>query len=156
MLPPRSTSSTCAGCWASPPRTKPTPPATPTPSRRAPEKTSGGDGFADVWKRGHFAWEYKGKRKNLDAAYSQLLQYREALDNPPLLVVCDLDRFEVHTNFTNTPVVVHKFTLADLLDRPQGAAADPPRPHGAPRGAAARQDQRRDHGRGCPPVCVFG
>ena len=23
------------------------------------EKTGGGDGFADVWKRGHFAWEYK-------------------------------------------------------------------------------------------------
>jgi hypothetical protein len=30
-------------------------------------------GFADVWKRGFFAWEYKGKKKNLDAAYQQLL-----------------------------------------------------------------------------------
>ena len=29
-------------------------------------KPGGGDGFADVWKRGHFAWEYKGKRKDLD------------------------------------------------------------------------------------------
>ena len=67
------------------------------------EKTEGGDGFADVWKRGHFAWEYKGKHKDLKAAYQQLLQYREALENPPLLVVCDLDRFEIHTNFTNTP-----------------------------------------------------
>ena len=37
------------------------------------EKVGGGDGFADVWKRGHFAWEYKGKRKNLSAAYQQLL-----------------------------------------------------------------------------------
>lgn len=82
-------------------------------------KIEGGEGFADVWKRGHFAWEYKGKRKNLDAAYSQLLQYREALDNPPLLVVCDLDRFEVHTNFTNTPTVVYRFTLADLLTDPK-------------------------------------
>src|SRR5713226_2744384 len=27
------------------------------------EKTGGGDGYADVWKRGCFAWEYKGKRK---------------------------------------------------------------------------------------------
>ena len=81
-------------------------------------KIEGGDGFADVWKRGHFAWEYKGKRKNLAAAYDQLLQYREALDNPPLLVVCDLDRFEVHTNFTNTPAVVHEFTLNDLLVSP--------------------------------------
>ncbi|NLE73440.1 MAG: class I SAM-dependent DNA methyltransferase [Actinobacteria bacterium] len=82
-------------------------------------KIEGGDGFADVWKRGHFAWEYKGKRKNLDTAYTQLLQYREALDNPPLLVVCDLDRFRVHTNFTNTPTVVYEFALADLLSDPQ-------------------------------------
>jgi hypothetical protein len=83
------------------------------------EKVGGGDGFADVWKRGHFAWEYKGKRKNLGAAYQQLLQYREALENPPLLVVCDLDRFEVHTNFTNTPAVVHTFALPDLLEAPE-------------------------------------
>src|SRR5665811_2536222 len=79
-------------------------------------KVEGGDGFADVWKRGRFAWEYKGKRKDLGAAYRQLLQYREALDNPPLLVVCDLYRFEVHTNFTNTPAMVHRFTLGDLLE----------------------------------------
>ena len=36
-------------------------------------KIEGGDGFADVWKRGFFAWEYKGKRKNLATAYNQLL-----------------------------------------------------------------------------------
>ena len=78
------------------------------------EKTSGGDGFADVWKRGCFAWEYKGKRKNLKAAYDQLLQYREDLENPPLLVVCDLDRFEVHTNFTGTAKQVYAFDLAAL------------------------------------------
>ena len=55
------------------------------------EKLGGGDGFADVWKRGHFAWEYKGKKKDLAAAYRQLNEYREALENPPLLVVCDLE-----------------------------------------------------------------
>ncbi len=66
------------------------------------KKTEGGDGWADVWMRGHFGWEYKGKHKDLVAAYKQLLQYREALENPPLLVVCDLDRFEIHTNFTGT------------------------------------------------------
>ncbi|MBJ7597748.1 MAG: class I SAM-dependent DNA methyltransferase [Candidatus Dormibacteraeota bacterium] len=82
------------------------------------EKTAGGDGFADVWKRGHFAWEYKGKRKDLAAAYQQLLQYREALENPPLLVVCDLDRFEIHTNFTNTTKRVHAFDLDGLLTTP--------------------------------------
>jgi hypothetical protein len=78
------------------------------------EKIGGGDGFADVWKRGHFAWEYKGKRKNLVDAYRQLLLYREALENPPLLVVCDLERFEVHTNFTGTAKKMHPFTLDDL------------------------------------------
>ncbi len=81
-------------------------------------KQAGGEGFADVWKRGHFAWEYKGKRKDLRAAYSQLLQYREALENPPCLVVCDMDRFEVHTNFTGTAKAVHAFTLADLARDP--------------------------------------
>lgn len=54
---------------------------------KSAEKFGGSDGFADVWKRGHFAWEYKGKHKNLEKAYEQLLKYREALENPPLLVV---------------------------------------------------------------------
>jgi type II restriction/modification system DNA methylase subunit YeeA len=83
------------------------------------DKTAGGDGFADVWKRQHFAWEYKRKKKNLAEAYNQLLQYREALENPPLLVVCDLDRFQVHTNFTNTVKKVYEFRLADIADDPQ-------------------------------------
>ena len=37
-------------------------------------KTQGGQGYADVWKRGFFAWEYKGKHADLDKAYQQLLQ----------------------------------------------------------------------------------
>src|SRR5687768_15337495 len=61
---------------------------------RGVHKTSGGQGWADVWMRGHFGWEYKGKHKDLTAAYQQLLLYREDLENPPLLVVCDMDRFE--------------------------------------------------------------
>jgi len=85
---------------------------------RGAEKTSGGQGWADVWFRGHFAWEYKGQRADLRAAYRQLRQYVEDLENPPLLVVCDLDRFEVHTNFTGTPKKVYAFTLDDL-DEPE-------------------------------------
>ena len=61
------------------------------------EKTGGGKGFADVWYKNRFAIEYKGKHKDLDAAYQQLLQYRESLENPPLLVVTDVEHFEVHT-----------------------------------------------------------
>src|SRR6266571_1604759 len=82
------------------------------------EKVFGGDGFADVWRRRYFAWEYKGKRKDLSAAYEQLLQYREALENPPLLVVCDLNRFAIHTNFNNTPSVVYEFDLNNLYSNP--------------------------------------
>jgi hypothetical protein len=79
-------------------------------------KDAGGKGFADVWLRKHFGWEYKGKRKNLVDAYRQLSQYREALENPPLLVVCDLNRFELHTNFTGTVKEVHAFDLDGLTD----------------------------------------
>jgi len=52
---------------------------------RGVHKTTGQQGWADVWMRGHFGWEYKGKHKDLDAAYQQLLLYREDLENPPLL-----------------------------------------------------------------------
>jgi hypothetical protein len=90
-------------------------------------KPGGGQGYADVWYRDHFAWEYKGKGKDLGAAYQQLLQYREDLENPPLLVVCDLNRFEVHTNFTGTAKRVYAFTLADLLQpTPTATSALPP------------------------------
>ena len=58
-------------------------------------------GFADVWKKGCFGWEYKGKKKNLDQAYKQLLRYREALLNPPLLVVCDFDRYIIPVSYTH-------------------------------------------------------
>jgi hypothetical protein len=78
-------------------------------------KSSGGEGWADVWLKGHFAWEYKGKHKDLDAAYQQLLKYRESLFNPPLLVVSDMDRILVHTNFTNTVKQVVPIELDDLL-----------------------------------------
>jgi hypothetical protein len=77
-------------------------------------KQDGGDGFADVWKKGFFGWEYKGKHKDLAAAYDQLLQYREALENPPLLVVCDMARIQGHTHFTNTPVRVYEIPLSEL------------------------------------------
>src|SRR5438876_5552410 len=75
-------------------------------------------GFAVVWKKGCFAWEYKGKKKNLDEAYKQLLRYRESLLNPPLLVVCDFDRYIIRTNFNGTVQEKHEFTN-DTIDRPE-------------------------------------
>ncbi|MEX2169487.1 MAG: DNA methyltransferase [Pirellulales bacterium] len=83
---------------------------------RGVRDTAGAQGWADVWMKDHFGWEYKGKHKNLEAAYTQLLRYREDLENPPLLVVCDLDRFEIHTNFTRTAKVVHRFNLEGLAE----------------------------------------
>ena len=83
---------------------------------RGVRKDTGGDGWADVWKRHHFAWEYKGKRANLDAAFNQLRQYALALENPPLLIVSDMARFRIRTNWTNSVSVTHEFTLEDLTD----------------------------------------
>ena len=83
---------------------------------RGARKDSGGDGWADVWKRGCFAWEYKGRRANLDAAFNQLRQYAFALENPPLLIVSDMARFRIRTNWTNSVSLTHEFGLEDLAD----------------------------------------
>ena len=79
-------------------------------------KQGGGDGFADVWKRGFFGWEYKGKHKGLDAAYAQLLLYRDQLENPPLLVVSDMDRIIIRTNYTGTKAAMYEVNLANLAE----------------------------------------
>src|SRR5512139_2090968 len=94
----------------------------PTPAEADPDgswftfekgaaKTGGGEGWADVWLRGCFAWEYKGKRKDLNAAFVQLQRYAIALENPPLLVVSDMDTIIIHTNFTNTVQQIHTIAL---------------------------------------------
>jgi type II restriction/modification system DNA methylase subunit YeeA len=83
---------------------------------RGATKTTGGEGWADVWKRGCFAWEYKGKRKDLRTAYAQLQQYAVALENPPLLVVCDMETIEIHTNWTNTVHQIHRLGYDDLRE----------------------------------------
>lgn len=99
----------------------------PTPSESDPSgetyafekgasKTTGAGGWADVWKADHFAWEYKSKGKDLNAAFAQLQQYCGALGNPPLLVVSDMHRFRIHTAWTNTVSVMHELTLDDLLN----------------------------------------
>jgi type II restriction/modification system DNA methylase subunit YeeA len=81
---------------------------------RGVAKSTGRRGWADVWKRNCFAIEYKGKHKDLDAAYDQLLLYRASLENPPLLAVCDTDRIIIHTNFTGTVEKIHTIPLTEL------------------------------------------
>ena len=99
---------------------------------RGARKDTGGDGWADVWKRHHFAWEYKGKHKDLDAAFGQLRQYSLALENPPLLIVSDMLRFRIRTNWTNSVSKTYEFGLDDLADaatrdRLKWAFSDPER-----------------------------
>ena len=83
---------------------------------RGARKDTGGDGWADVWKRHCFAWEYKGRHADLDAAFNQLRQYALALENPPLLIVSDMARFRIRTNWTNSVSLTHEFGLEDLAD----------------------------------------
>ena len=99
---------------------------------RGARKDTGGDGWADVWKRHHFAWEYKGQRADLDIAFDQLRQYSLALENPPLLIVSDMVRFRIRTNWTNSVSRTHEFELDDLADastrdRLKWAFSDPDR-----------------------------
>jgi type II restriction/modification system DNA methylase subunit YeeA len=70
---------------------------------RGAGKASGGDGWADVWKRAHFGWENKRPGRDLRAALKQLTDYSLELENPPLLIVSDRERIEIHTAFTGYP-----------------------------------------------------
>ncbi len=79
-------------------------------------KSTGGNGFADVWKKGCFGWEYKGPHKDLDRAHDQLLRYSVALENPPLLIVSDTKKIIIRTNWTNTIQEHHEIALTDLVD----------------------------------------
>ena len=115
---------------------EPTPNSDPTGAayafERGASKASGGEGWADVWRRGRFAWEYKGKHKDLDAAHRQLLQYAGALENPPLLVTSDIERITIRTNWTNAVSERHEVRLDELTDPPRLALlksvfADPER-----------------------------
>lgn len=79
-------------------------------------KTGGGEGFADVWKKGFFAWEYKKKKHDLDAALAQLVRYAAALENPPLQIACDTDRFLIRTAWTNAVPKTYSIALKELTD----------------------------------------
>src|SRR5579863_2859652 len=79
-------------------------------------KTGGGDGFADVWKKGYFAWEYKKKKRDLDKALEQLTRYAAALENPPLHVACDTHIFRIETRWTNEVPAKYEFDLDDLAE----------------------------------------
>ena len=134
--------------------------------QRGARKDTGGDGWADVWKRHCFAWEYKGKHADLDGAFNQLRQYALALENPPLLIVSDMARFRIRTNWTNSVSLTHEVTLDDLSDagvrdKLKWAMSDPRRlrpgesrqalPFDAARGVARERSPRALDRRHAPP-----
>ncbi|MFO1158065.1 MAG: DNA methyltransferase [Reyranellaceae bacterium] len=96
----------------------------PTGERFAFEKPvpkggkGGGPGFADVWRKGCFVWEYKrkGRFNTLAAAIAQARDYASQLDNPPLAIACDIDEIQVRTLFTGSVSVTHSIRLPDLND----------------------------------------
>lgn len=83
---------------------------------KATAKLKGGIGRADVWKEGCFAWEYKSSGQKLDEAHRQLLQYRESLLDPPLLVACDGRYIDIRTNFPKRATKTYVVPLRDLED----------------------------------------
>jgi len=99
---------------------EPTPNTDATGARYAFEKgavkATGGNGWADVWRAERFAWEYKGKHKDLEAAHRQLLLYAGALGNPPLLVTSDIERIVIRTNWNNTVSARTDILLSELAD----------------------------------------
>lgn len=84
----------------------------------ASKGSKGARGFADVWWKDKFGWEYKrrGKHASLDDAHRQLKQYREGLLRPPLLIVSDIDRIIIHTDFNGYRSTSHTIHLQDLAD----------------------------------------
>lgn len=85
---------------------------------RYTKEEDGQQGYADVFLENHFAIEYKApnRYKSLDEAYQQLQRYRERLKNPPLLVVTDINNWEIHTNFFNTEKKIYRFTNEQIID----------------------------------------
>jgi hypothetical protein len=87
---------------------------------RGAKKSAGGadarQGWADVWKRGHFGWENKKPGRDLGAALKQLTDYALQLDNPPLLVVCDRERIVIHTAFTGYPDQAREIRIEQLVE----------------------------------------
>jgi len=50
---------------------------------RGAEKVGGGDGWADVWRKGCFGWEYKGRHGALGAARRSASSRRSTCSPPP-------------------------------------------------------------------------
>jgi len=86
---------------------------------RGARKSGGGEGWADVWRRGCFGWENKKPGRDLNGALKQLTDYALNLESPPLLVVADRERIIIHTAFTGYPDEPREIRIDDLSDPAQ-------------------------------------
>lgn len=86
---------------------------------RSGKKISAKLGRPDVWKRGFFIWEFKRKGKSLADAYSELCEKLDAAGNPPLRVVCDMNRFRIYVVLSDQDPLVHDFCLDDIERNPE-------------------------------------
>ena len=74
------------------------------------------DQAGQMWQSLDFSGgNIKAKTLDLDKAYEQFLRYRDALQNPPLLIVSDINHIIIRTNYTNLPTRTITLTLDDLL-----------------------------------------
>ena len=99
-LRPVRTSSTCAGCSASRRPTRPIPTGATYAFEKRVDKAGGGDGLRRRLEARLLRLGVQGQAQGPKAAYVQLLGYKDDLGNPPLLIVSDLERIEIRTNFT--------------------------------------------------------
>ena len=79
-------------------------------------KAGGGQGFADVWRRGCFGWEYKAREADLAGAHVQLLGYMNDLENPPLLVVSTPQLIRIYPTFQNQRIDPIDVRVEDIDD----------------------------------------
>jgi hypothetical protein len=74
------------------------------------------------------AGEYKGKGKDLQAAFKQLQLFTPALEYPPLLIVSDIGTILINTTFTGTVPELHVLTLEELRDAAKRRPRNGPSP----------------------------
>lgn len=75
-------------------------------------------GFADAYKEGHFAWEFKGLDHQLEEGMRQAIRYAAELKNPPLLIVSSFKTIRLRTNFRGKERVIHEIPIDRLLQPP--------------------------------------
>lgn len=109
----------------------PTPAAYGRPELFTFEKPVPG-GFADAYKEGHFAWEFKSSDRQLEEGMRQTIRYAAELKNPPLLIVSTFRTIRIRTNFRGKERVIHEIPVALIyqpgnLEKLRWAFFDPDR-----------------------------